>query len=129
MTYQDRTASAALSGLIILQVTMLSALYAGVAPHPPATTPLFGIAPFVGAAIAAAMAAIVMGPAETRAGRVLGVTAALMALISFGPQKYLDAQIALIWPSVVGGQIAAATIFAVAWRSRSTGARSQAVPC
>jgi hypothetical protein len=33
-----------------------------------------------------------------------------MALVSFGPQKYLDAQFGLIWPAVVLGQVAAITI-------------------
>ncbi|MEM1079545.1 MAG: hypothetical protein AAGI09_13570 [Pseudomonadota bacterium] len=104
-----RYSQAGLTALIVLQVVMLSALYAGVAPHPPATTPLFAIGPFIGACIAAALAALWIGPME-RVGRGLMVLAALGALVSFGPQKYLDAQIALIWPAVVSGQIAAAVV-------------------
>lgn len=38
-------------------------------------------------------------------------TAALMALVSFGPQKYFDAQFDLIYPAVILGQIAALVIF------------------
>ena len=90
MTHQDRSATAALLTLIILQFIMLSALYAGVSPHPPVATPLFGIAPFIGAAIAAATAAIVLLPVSTAAGRALSVAATLMGLVSFGPQKYFD---------------------------------------
>jgi hypothetical protein len=89
---------------------MLFALYAGVEPHPPAKTPLFGIAPFLGAALATATAALILGPARGRTGRALSLLAAAMALISFGPQKYLDAQFPMIWPAVLAGQIAAAIV-------------------
>lgn len=44
--------------------------------------------------------------------------AAVMALISFGPQKYLDAQFPLIWPAVLAGQIAAAVVIYTAFRAR-----------
>jgi hypothetical protein len=102
---------AALSVLIVLQMIMLSALYAGIKPHPPVATPLFGIAPFIGASIAAALAAIIMTLA-TRGGRVLSVLAALMAAASFGPQKYFVPEFPLIWPAVIGAQIAIVTIIA-----------------
>ena len=102
---------AALSVLIVLQMIMLSALYAGIKPHPPVATPLFGIAPFIGASIAAAIAAIIMTPA-TRGGRVLSVLAALMAAASFGPQKYFVPEFPLIWPAVIGAQIAIVAIIA-----------------
>jgi len=118
MTQQDLSATAALLGLIVLQLIMLSALYAGI---PPIATPLFGIAPFIGAAIAAAIAAVVLLPVSTGAGRALSVLATLMALVSFGPQKYFDAQFALIWPAVIAGQLAAAAIlFQVVRTIRST---------
>ncbi len=102
---------AALSVLIVLQMIMLSALYAGIKPHPPVATPLFGIAPFIGASIAAALAAIIMTPA-TRGGRILSVLAALMAAASFGPQKYFVPEFPLIWPAVIGAQIAIVAIIA-----------------
>ncbi|CUH76257.1 hypothetical protein TRM7557_00793 [Tritonibacter multivorans] len=101
--------TAALLVLIVLQTVMLSALYAGIPPHPPVATPLFGIAPFIGASLAVAAAAIVLGP-DHGTGRQLAVLAALMGLVSFGPQKYLDAQFALIWPAVMVGQAAVVTI-------------------
>ena len=107
MTHKDRSLSAALLALIILQTIMLTALYAGIPPHPPVATPLFGIAPFIGAAIAVAAASIVMRPSGSGAGRLLSVLATLLALVSFGPQKYFDAQFALIWPAVFTGQTAA----------------------
>lgn len=111
---RTRHAMAALSTLIVLQVTMLGALFAQSAPHPPATIPLFAIAPFLAAALSAATAAIVLGPLDTIAGRILSVLAALMALLSYGPQKYLDAQFALIWPAVIAGQVAAVAVIGLA---------------
>lgn len=108
MTDQSRAAVAALTSLIVVQVIMLLALYARVEPHPPAVTPLFGIAPFLGVALATAMAALIIGPTRSKSGRGLSLLAAAMALVSFGPQKYFDAQFAMIWPAVIAGQVAAA---------------------
>ncbi|MHA6323710.1 hypothetical protein [Roseivivax sp. CAU 1753] len=127
MTHQDQSTRAALACLMILQGIMLGSLYAGVAPHPPATTPLFGIGPFLGASLSAAAAALILGPVASGAGRVLAGFAALAALVSFGPQKYLDQQFALIWPAVLAGQVAAAAVFlgvlSPSARARRAGAR------
>ncbi|MTI02983.1 hypothetical protein E1297_43965 [Roseibium sp. RKSG952] len=57
------------------------------------------------------MSAIILQPLTNAAGRSLSILAALMALVSFGPQKYFDAQLALIWPAVFLGQLAALVIF------------------
>ena len=110
MHNQNQTSTAALSVLIILQLVMLTALYAGVPPRPPVATPLFGIAPLLGASLSAAVAAIVLGSNTSRAGRLLSLAATGMALISFGPQKYFDAQFGLIWPAVIAGQIASLAV-------------------
>ena len=88
MTDHSRPVAASLLTLIILQVIMLAALYAKIPPHPPEATPLFGIAPFIGAALAAASSALYLKGLETRAGQVLCLLAALLAAVSFGPQKY-----------------------------------------
>ena len=113
-TPQTRQANAALCALIILQLVMLGALFAQSAPHPPATIPLFAIAPFLAAALSVAAGAIITGPLDTTTGRVLSVLAALMALLSYGPQKYLDAQFGLIWPAVITGQVAAVALILLA---------------
>jgi Na+/phosphate symporter len=107
---RNQNTTAALSVLIILQTVMLTALFADVAPHPPVATPMFGIAPFLGASIGTAVAAIIVGGKPSRIGNILSLAATVMALISFGPQKYLDAQFGLIWPAVIGGQIASLAI-------------------
>jgi hypothetical protein len=111
ITTEYRAANACLTTLVILQVVMLTALYAGIPPHPPVATPLFGIAPFIGASVACAISAITLNTLETRSGRGLCILAALLGLISFGPQKYFDAQFGLIWPAVIAGQIAAVWFF------------------
>ena len=126
MTHSDKPATAALAGLIVLQGVMLGSLYAGVAPHPPATTPIFGIGPFLGASLSAAVAALILGPASSRAGRVLAGLAAVAALVSFGPQKYFDAQFPLIWPAVLSGQVAVAAILVTLLPRRA--AEGAAVP-
>lgn len=112
----ERPATAALATLTILQVVMLTALYAKTAPHPPAATPGFGIAPFLAMSLSAAAAAWILGPAQTKAGRVLAVVAGLLALVSFGPQKYFDAQLPLIWPAVITGQIAVLALLGMVLR-------------
>ncbi len=112
MSQSNRHVVAALSTLILLQLIMLAALFAGIKPHPPAAIPLFGIAPFLGAALSIAVCALILGPLDTTAGRSLSTLAALLALVSFGPQKYFDSQFGLIYPAVIPGQIAALVIFA-----------------
>lgn len=107
---EDRIAASALATLIILQTVMLASLYAGVPPHPPAATPLFGIGPLIGASLSAATAALLLGPRMTSCGRSFGLLAAALALVSFGPQKYFDPQFPTIWPAVIGGQLACAVL-------------------
>ena len=121
MTLHTRQTTAALATLILLQLIMLSALYAGIPPHPPVATPLFGIAPFLGASVSVALAAIIIGPLGDRVGRILSVLAALLALVSFGPQKYFDAQFGLIYPAVILGQIAAFLILLRVFRATRNG--------
>ncbi len=126
MSSHERNANAGLAALLVLQGIMLGSLYAGITPHPPATTPLFGIGPFLGASLAAAAAALCLGPSTTTAGRILAGAAALMALVSFGPQKYFDAQFTLIWPAVLSGQIAAVSVIASIFRRAGQHGSSEA---
>ncbi|MGI9350024.1 MAG: hypothetical protein ACR2O3_00560 [Rhizobiaceae bacterium] len=111
-----RITLAAVATLIILQVVMLAALFAGTRPHPPEIIPLFGIAPFLAVSLSAAASAIVFRVTATNTGRVFCVLAALLALLSFGPQKYLDPQLGLIWPAVVVAQLAAIVLIYKAFR-------------
>ena len=112
----DKTARAALSALIILQLIMLLSLFTLTRPHPPVAIPLFAIAPFLATSLSLAVAALIIGPVENGMGRTLAVMAGLAALLSFGPQKYTDPQFALIWPAVIGGQVAALALFYTSYK-------------
>ena len=112
MPMLSRSANAALAALIVLQLTMLVFLLAGLEPHPPRAIVLFAMGPFLGTALAIAVAALIMGPTQTVLGRALAVLAALCALLSYGPQKWLEPAIGEIWPAVLGGQMAAIGLLA-----------------
>jgi len=101
----SRLPHAALGTLIILQLVMLASLFAGVAPHPPRAIPLFAMAPFLAASMAVATMALVLGPLSGTTARALTGLAVITALISYGPQKWIDPAIGEIWPAVLLGQI------------------------
>ncbi len=117
MEHTNRNAHAALSILIGLQAIMLASLLTTTPPHPPLTTPLFAMGPFLGSSISIAIAALVLGATNSRGGTLLSAFAAILALISYGPQKWFDAAIPEIWPAVLSGQVAAIAIFWFAYRS------------
>lgn len=121
---QEKTAKAGLTGLMILQTVMLLSLYSKTAPHPPKIIPFAGMAPFVAACLAAAGAAWAVGPTIGWTGRILSASAVLGAMVSYGPQKYLDPQFALVWPSVIAGQIAAIAVVSALMRQRDASAAS-----
>lgn len=110
MTHTQSPAAAGLTALIILQIVMLLALFFQTAPHPPLTVPPFAIGPFIGASLAIAAAAMMLGATDTKAGAALSLLAVACAMVSFGPQKYFDAQFSLIWPAVLTGQAASVVI-------------------
>jgi hypothetical protein len=114
-------ARAALISLIVLQVTMLAALFTKTPPHPPLAVAPFALGPFLGASISVAAAAMALGATATRLGAVASVLAAALALVSFGPQKWVDPAIAEIWPAVLLGQVAAVVLCADAVVRRSVG--------
>ncbi|WP_300059175.1 hypothetical protein [uncultured Roseobacter sp.] len=97
--------SAALGTLIILQLTMLAALLFKLPPHPPDVIPIGGMGPVIGMSISAACAALVFR-GEGRSGKALILCACLLAAISYGPQKFFDPAIGLVWPAVVTAQLA-----------------------
>ena len=111
-------AQAALFVLVVLQLVMLGALYAQVPPHPPRTIPLFALAPFLGASIAIAGAAMVLGGTRTGSGTAISLLAAVLALVSFGPQKWLDPAIGEIWPAVLVSEIAVVVLVAETYLGR-----------
>jgi hypothetical protein len=100
MTDPHRAASAALAVLILVHAIMLLALFAGVPPHPPARVAPFGMAPFLGAVLSAAAAALILEPVGTPPGRALSVLTMALSLVSFGPHKLADPALPLIWPGL-----------------------------
>lgn len=103
--------SAALGSLMILQAVMLAALLFKLPPHPPETIPLGGMAPVLAASLSAAWAALALG-ARGAAGMGLTLLACLLAGLSYGPQKFFDPAISLVWPAVVTAQIAILALLA-----------------
>ncbi|MCP3970337.1 MAG: hypothetical protein GY717_08480 [Rhodobacteraceae bacterium] len=120
----DRNAQAALAVLIILQVVMLAALFAGVPPHPPASVAPFGMAPFLAASLSAATAALILGPTASVTGRTVCALAIATALVSFGPHKIIDPAIGSIWPAVVSAWAAMAMLGAALLRALSVSSRA-----
>ncbi|SPF80613.1 hypothetical protein [Pseudoprimorskyibacter insulae] len=100
----------ALAALILLQGVMLAALFAGVQPHPPAAIAPFGMAPFLAVSISVALAAYRHAETGGKSAAALAVLAAILALVSFGPQKYFDPAFGQVWPAVIGAQIACVII-------------------
>lgn len=105
-----RDTDAALMALIVVQISMLMALFTQTAPHPPLTTPLFALGPFLASSVATALAALTIGSTHSKRGMLISALAAILALVSLGPHKWLDPAISGIWPAIVVGHISAAAI-------------------
>lgn len=117
---ESTTTRAAITVLLVLTAVMLAALLTRTPPHPPLTVAPFALAPFLGASLAVGTAALWLSGDGTRAGRVLVLLFVATALVSFGPQKYLDPAFPRIWPAVIAAQAAVAVLLAqgvVAWRA------------
>lgn len=107
---KNKIANAALTVLSVLQLVMLAALFSGTAPHPPQSIPPFAMGPFLGASIAIAIAALVLEANSNGLARTLSIAACLLALVSFGPQKWFDPVFSEVWPTVLLAQVAACTL-------------------
>jgi len=86
--------------------------------------PIFAMAPFLSAALAACLAAIQCGGIARRSGRVLSVAAIAMAAVSFGPHKWFDPAFGQIWPGVLIAQIAIITIVWQLYSRQSSGQKA-----
>lgn len=121
MPLSPRLTYAALTTLILVQLIMLTSLFAGLAPHPPRAIPFFAMAPFLSVAIAIAASAMIIGPLNGRTGKAISILAALCALLSYGPQKWIDPAIGEIWPAVLAGEIAAFGLFILVFQRGTSG--------
>ena len=117
-----------LVGLAVLQAFMFLALVAGLAPHPPRMTPLFAMGPFLAASVALCLAVLWLPREADRLSAVLSALAALTALLSYGPQKLADPNIAEIWPAVLLGQVLALVLLGAAGMRMRRPADGPAVP-
>jgi len=108
--------AASLWATFVVQAVMALALFSGTPPHPPQAVPLFAMGPFLAASLAVTAAALRLADQPGRSGAVLAVLAALMSLVSFGPQKWADPALAAIWPAVLVGQAAALLLLLSAGR-------------
>ena len=109
---QSYPATAAILILLTITGVMLLALFSRSLPHPPLEVPPFALGPFLGASLAIGAAAFHLLRQGARHGGTLAVLFALTALVSFGPQKYLDPEFSRIWPAVITAQIAVIAILA-----------------
>ncbi len=105
------SASAAIIALLVLTGVMLLAMYSRTMPHPPLEVPPFALGPYLGASLAVGAAALHLVRQGARYGGLLALLFALLALVSFGPQKYFDPAFSRIWPAVLVAQVAVTVIF------------------
>ncbi len=103
--------------MAIVQIAMLGALYSQTAPHPPLAVPPFAIAPMLSASIALCL---VLGwlaaQGDKGAVKLIALPVILLALVSYGPQKYLDPAFPQIWIAVVPMQVATVALALMSYR-------------
>lgn len=116
--------SAAALFMAVVQLAMLGALYTETPPHPPLTVAPFAIAPMLSSSIGLSLAlAWLAARGDLAAARWLSLPVVILALVSYGPQKYFDPAFPHIWIAVIPMQIAllSVAILAVApMRDRKT---------
>lgn len=118
--YSVQIARAALLTLMVLQVVMLLAMFSGSPPHPPLVITPFALGPFLGASVALALAAYSLASTQSKFGTWLAMAAGLLAMVSFGPQKWIDPAFTQIWPAVILGQLAFVALIKAVFFTRAT---------
>ena len=106
----DGYAAAAILALLVLTGTMLFALFTRTEPHPPLEVEPFALGPFLGASLATGAAAYGLLVRGSRFAMAIACLFALTALVSYGPQKYVDLAFPKIWPVVIVAQLAISVI-------------------
>lgn len=106
----DGHTSAAIMALLVLTCAMLFALFTRTEPHPPLEVEPFALGPFLAASLATGAAAYGLMVRGSRFAMAIAFLFALTALVSYGPQKYVDPAFPEIWPAVIVAQIAIAVI-------------------
>lgn len=114
-------ADTALAVLLVLQVSMMFAMFSRTEPHPPLFVAPFGMGPFLASSIALCVAALMLGAQRSSAGRIVSWVAIAIALVAFGPHKWFDPAVAKIWPALLLGQAAIVGLGWSCWRALKLG--------
>ena len=128
--FGDSYTAAAIVALLVLTGTMLLAMFTRTEPHPPLVVEPFALGPFLAASLAIGVAAYCLVVRGMRFSKVIALLFALTALVSYGPQKYVDPAFPEIWPAVIVAQVAIAVILwrvichAIRQKSWSVGSRT-----
>jgi hypothetical protein len=105
--------------LLVLTAMMVVAMVTETPPHPPLEVAPFALGPFFAASLAIGAAALFLVARGGRYGTAVVLLFIVTALVSFGPQKYLDPAFPRIWPAVITAQAAIAVLIGwcvVVWR-------------
>ncbi len=106
----DGYTAVATAALMVLTGTMLLAMFTRTEPHPPLEVEPFALGPFLAASLAIGAAAYGLAVRGMRFAMAIALLFALTALVSYGPQKYVDPAFPKIWPAVIVAQLAIAVI-------------------
>lgn len=106
----DGYTAAAIVALLVLTGTMLLAMFTRTEPHPPLVVEPFALGPFLAASLAIGAAAYCLVVSGIRFAMAIALLFALTALVSYGPQKYVDPAFPEIWSAVIVAQVAIAVI-------------------
>ena len=106
----DGYTAAAVAALLVLTGAMLLAMFTRTEPHPPLEVEPFALGPFLAASLAIGAAAYGLAVRGMRFAMAIALLFALTALVSYGPQKYVDPVFPKIWPAVIVAQAAIAVI-------------------
>ncbi len=106
----DGYTAAAVATLLVLTGAMLLAMFTRTEPHPPLEVEPFALGPFLAASLALGAAAYGLAVRGMRFAMAVALLFALTALVSYGPQKYVDPAFPKIWPAVIVAQAAIAVI-------------------
>lgn len=106
----DGYTAAAVAALLALTGAMLLAMFTRTEPHPPLEVEPFALGPFLAASLAIGAAAYGLAVRGMRFAMAVALLFALTALVSYGPQKYVDPAFPKIWPAVIVAQAAIAVI-------------------
>ena len=101
---------AAVAALLVLTGAMLLAMFTRTEPHPPLEVKPFALGPFLAASLAIGAAAYGLAIRGMQFAMAIALLFALTALVSYGPQKYVDPAFPRIWPAVIVAQLAIGVI-------------------